>query len=63
VLVAGLLMMIFGCFNKFSAFVVTIPDPIIGASILIEPTWILQGIAEKMIAIYYLTRIELKMLK
>ena len=34
-LVAGLLMMIFGCFNKFSAFVVTIPDPIIGASFIV----------------------------
>ncbi|XP_071165885.1 solute carrier family 23 member 1-like [Mytilus edulis] len=35
VLVAGILMIIFGCFNKFSAFVVTVPDPIIGASFIV----------------------------
>jgi len=31
--------------------------------LFIEPTWILKGIAEQLIAIYYLTRIVLKMLK
>ncbi|XP_076095874.1 solute carrier family 23 member 2-like isoform X4 [Mytilus galloprovincialis] len=35
VLVAGILMMIFGCFNKFSTLMVTIPDPIVGASFIV----------------------------
>lgn len=35
VLVAGLLMAIFGCLGKFSALVVSMPDPIIGASFLV----------------------------
>lgn len=35
VMVAGILMMFFGCFNKMSAFVVTVPDPIIGAAFIV----------------------------
>ena len=35
VLAAGMLMMLFGCFSKFSAVVVSMPDPIIGASFLV----------------------------
>ncbi|CAC5411969.1 SLC23A1 [Mytilus coruscus] len=35
VLVAGILMMIFGCFNKFSTLMVSIPDPIVGASFIV----------------------------
>ncbi|XP_060075015.1 solute carrier family 23 member 1-like [Ylistrum balloti] len=35
VLVAGLMLMFFGCFSKMSAFVVTVPDPIIGAAFIV----------------------------
>ncbi|OWF41416.1 solute carrier family 23 member 1-like isoform X2 [Mizuhopecten yessoensis] len=35
VLVAGMMMMFFGCFSKMSAFVVTVPDPIIGAAFIV----------------------------
>ncbi|XP_033760561.1 solute carrier family 23 member 1-like isoform X2 [Pecten maximus] len=35
VLVAGFLLMFFGCFSKMSAFVVTVPDPIIGAAFIV----------------------------
>ncbi|XP_060552099.1 solute carrier family 23 member 1-like isoform X2 [Ruditapes philippinarum] len=35
VLVAGFIMALFGCLGKFSALVVTMPDPIIGASFLV----------------------------
>jgi len=35
VVVAGIIMALFGCFGKFSALVVSMPDPIIGASFLV----------------------------
>lgn len=35
VFVAGILLMFFGCFSKMSAFVVTVPDPIIGAAFIV----------------------------
>ncbi|KAH3811821.1 solute carrier family 23 member 1-like [Dreissena polymorpha] len=35
VIVAGITMVVFGCFGKFSALVVSMPDPIIGASFLV----------------------------
>ncbi|XP_053404669.1 solute carrier family 23 member 1-like isoform X2 [Mercenaria mercenaria] len=35
VLAAGFIMTLFGCLGKFSALVVTMPDPIIGASFLV----------------------------
>ena len=35
VLVAGLIMLVLACFSKFSALIVTIPDPIIGAAFIV----------------------------
>ena len=35
ILMAGFLMLIFGCVAKFSALVVTMPDPIVGASFIL----------------------------
>ncbi|OWF41414.1 Solute carrier family 23 member 1 [Mizuhopecten yessoensis] len=35
VLVAGIMLIFFGCFSKMSAFVVTVPDPIIGAAFIV----------------------------